>query len=630
MRVLVAIGCDEYDDPALSDLRGAVNDARDIYDLLVESGVGEYHQDESQLLKSPTLAEAVDVVSHILFDLGPIDVLTVFYAGHGALKDGSYFVCLKDTRADRLSVSSLGLSQLFTWLNEANVRHTNIVIDSCHCGGLARDIGSFLKPESVGRFGSPSVSIFASAAADQTAREIDGHGVGTACLLRCLNGNTVVQTNRPSVGLVEVGLVASELLSRNVHQTSVCWGLSLFGQSQLAQNLCFVNSGARASALDLPLAGNPLIRAIVEKHASQIWALYLDAANEFDIAQYLKLSRAIIDELPNAPSNAPLLVQGLADTFVSALQDGADPFEIVELYGASIAVLTPYCELSPESDTAIIELSCALLEAISASMQVTLDILENNEFALLSDNFALSDLYFLPLRVLRTLGWIGAGEYIEQQISTNSLFNRSVAKALVRKILGTYMGSVVAVSDEQSPHLLAFIWACEVLELNEELELALGLLYQSYHRFGCEVARPNLSGAQALQFLMGRARLDYRSSEGLLARPCEILPALFTGFRRLGIPEVIDESIEELDFTSINMFVPQTYRDYAQVSIEDGVNHSLHIGHNIWSMDDFDKVWTELANEIAGKKCLAVPGVRIGAMCASIVMPDRSAWFLFC
>ena len=629
MRILFAIGCDEYEDSALIDLQGAVHDASDIYDLLVQNNLGEYHKDESCLLKSPTLTEINETISRILFDLGPIDVLTVFYAGHGAVKDGSYFVCLKDTRADRLSVSGLGLSQLLTWLNEAQVHHTNIIIDSCHSGGLARDIGSFLKPDSVGRFGSPSVSIFATAAADQAAREIDGHGVGTACLLQCLNGEAVVQTSRPSVGLVELGLAAAELLPAEADQTAVCWGLNLFGQSQLARNVSFDDSETKVPPMALSLAEDESSRSVVEKHASRIWAFYLDAENEFDVHRYIKLTKEILNELPDVNTNATLLIRGLAETIASALSDSNDPFEIVELYGASIAMLTPYCESNGEAEALLAELSTTLLQAISGAMEVVHRALEEQEFALLSEHTVLADLYFLPLRILCVFGWIGAGEYIQQQLNSSGVFDRQLAKALVQKILNIYVGSIVAVSDEQTPHLLTFIWSSNALDLDEELEQILGLLYESYHRYGGEVARAELTGPEALQFLKARAQLDYRNAEEAVSRPCDILPALFLGYRKLNIPEVVDESIEDLDHTSFNIFIPETYTDFSQVRIEDGVNHSFQIGYNVWSMDDFESVWGNLAGDMGKMKCLANTGVRIGAICSSMVMPNRSGWFLF-
>lgn len=123
MRVLIAIGCDAYDNPPLQPLAGAENDAATIFEHLVAKNWGEYDQAQSKLLLSPTMAALRSTIEAALFSGPPIEELTFFFAGHGGVKDNSYFLCLKDTDVGRMSLNALSMTQLFGWITEAKIRH---------------------------------------------------------------------------------------------------------------------------------------------------------------------------------------------------------------------------------------------------------------------------------------------------------------------------------------------------------------------------------------------------------------------------------------------------------------------------------------------------------------------------
>jgi hypothetical protein len=124
------------------------------------------------------------------------------------------------------SATALGISDLFAILNEAQPRQTNIILDACQSGGVVVDLPSVLKPDIIGGSQTPGISIFASSALDEYSGDTKDGGVGTIHLLRCIEGNEIVQTVRPTLDLVEVGRVASEIISAKYpEQTPVCWAL---------------------------------------------------------------------------------------------------------------------------------------------------------------------------------------------------------------------------------------------------------------------------------------------------------------------------------------------------------------------------------------------------------------------
>src|SRR5712671_8012623 len=96
-RALISVGCNSYD--YMQALNGAEADARRIYDALIKPELGEYDPACSRILLSPTLALLRNTVREVLFTSEPLDTFTFFFAGHGGVKAGSFYMCLKDSEA---------------------------------------------------------------------------------------------------------------------------------------------------------------------------------------------------------------------------------------------------------------------------------------------------------------------------------------------------------------------------------------------------------------------------------------------------------------------------------------------------------------------------------------------------
>jgi uncharacterized caspase-like protein len=90
--VLIAVGCDRYD--ALRPLFGAEADAGKVFAVLTAPGQ-RYTAADSRLLLSPNKADFERMLLEV--GSGEIDVLTFYFAGHGGVKEGGYYFCLRDS-----------------------------------------------------------------------------------------------------------------------------------------------------------------------------------------------------------------------------------------------------------------------------------------------------------------------------------------------------------------------------------------------------------------------------------------------------------------------------------------------------------------------------------------------------
>ena len=627
MKILIAIGCDNYSYDNVQNLFAAENDAKAIFDALVNCEDSIYDEAASFLLLSPTSEEIKAAIEEATFRPEPVEI-SIFYAGHGAVKNGSYFLLARNSHPNRLTVSSVGMTDVFRWLNEANVIDSNIVIDSCHAGGLAHDLPAFLSPSEIGASGMPSLSILASVTADQEAREIDGHGLATKAILSCISGEVPISSSDPILSLSDIGYAVSRIMGHDGLQTPVQWGLSLFGKTSFCKN---PKQGTHKAAIgELPgtLNISKSEADLLSKHSNDLWRLYLDSHKDFDSIAFLRFTESVLADIPGESASKSAVVTGLMNTFFPLLEESEDPFESVELLAACATSLLPYLEESCCPET-IERIAVMMLSSIDKAVMKLNDAIKDDEYCLLSDRFGLADLYYLPIRLLKIFGWIGARKFISDSIDPTPAQDVETHKSLVRSILDSYTCSFVAVSEEQSSSALVFFWAAENLGVKEEAEQVFGLLCSSFLHYEAKISAPNLQGEDAYKFTKSRSSSDKASCEDLIVTPTEFLSAILIASCNLELDDVVDEFIEGLDRKSGNIFIPDSYKDFSRDYIQDGVNFTYTIGSDIWKSSDFEVVWRAATSKIEIDPVATSSAARIAAVCSSLIQPDRAPWLMW-
>jgi len=127
MHILLSIGCNTYD--YLPQLEGAEKDAKEVFELLCRPP-GDYHKELSSLLLSPAHVEINEALSQVFPSGREIDVLTFYFAGHAGVKAGSFYLCVRDSDRERLSMTAFPIATLFAITNEIHPRQLNIVVDA--------------------------------------------------------------------------------------------------------------------------------------------------------------------------------------------------------------------------------------------------------------------------------------------------------------------------------------------------------------------------------------------------------------------------------------------------------------------------------------------------------------------
>jgi len=617
VRVLLAIGCNEYQE--CTELDGAEGDAKRMFDALVGADYGWYDTMRSRLLLSPTLDEVRTALRDMLFRSTPIETFTFYFAGHGGVTAGSFYMWVRDTMAAGQSVSALSLADLFRSINEAAPRQTNIIIDACESGGLIEDLGVLLKPELLGDSGTPALTLIATAGRNQSAGELPTGGFGTNAILECIEGREFVSDTFNALDLVEIGRNVSVRLQRS-GQNPVVWGLNLYGPPSFCKNLRY-NRDGMGPLRDLVNAWPAAADAVIRENQDQLWAIYTSITGEWNPERFQAVVRTVVQAPDLSPELATGVCERIAATFVQRCTLCDDPFRAALIVSTLASTLLPIIE-TPVAEAGAKRLLGVASDELRLANATLISDLSANRFALLTPKGGgFADLYFLPLRISNVLGWAAAASLLAQTQADREQANAQF-KSLLNLILEHLPNSVVALTDAQAPALCVALTQAAKLGLIDEGEQLAGLVFHSLIMCAGRLARWDLPPEKALDYLLAKSAGDYSTCAALIERPIETLTVLLRAADLYGLQEVFDECLWRLDGTSFSAYIPTTLLQFNAVKMRGGRNLVWSIGHDVCRVSEFTATWP------ADIPMPANSVVQALSVISALIQPNRQPWFL--
>jgi hypothetical protein len=176
MRKALVVGIDSYRN---SPLRGCVNDANAFATIIESNGDGSPNFDVRQLSETISSGDLRAQVTELF--MGDNEVALFYFSGHG----GDFGIDTHLITTD-FSDSNRGLSmtELLKIVSRSTATNKVIILDCCHSGNAGVDPLAG-KDESVLYKG---VTILTASRGNESAMEINGHGVFTNLLLSALRG----------------------------------------------------------------------------------------------------------------------------------------------------------------------------------------------------------------------------------------------------------------------------------------------------------------------------------------------------------------------------------------------------------------------------------------------------------
>lgn len=614
--VLIAVGCDRYD--ALQSLAGAEADATKVFAVLTAAGQ-RYLPDDSRLLLSPSKVDFERVLLEV--GNGDIDVLTLYFAGHGGAKEGGYYFCMRDTQVDRLALTAYPLNGFLNLVRELRPRFTYLIADSCNSGGTHHDIRDILSDPRLGQDSASTFACLAAAAANQYAQERNGAGLMTAELLKVFDGRLKAGSEQEELDLTDVArLVGLQFEAVEVQQRPVAWGLNLFGPGRLCRNPHFAKSESAFHVPEVPV-DSELSKRIAVK-SERLWELYRGAAKGVNLAEVRNLMREITGVPSVRAADRGSFVFGLARAVSARLQARGTPWEAAEALGTFATFLLR----DVRSDPGVTKIAATLLtQKLDMELKLigpTLARLGEQPPALLNPASGMGDYFYLPQRILKLLATVAAATATSPEFGL--VPEPAASLALVRKVLADYPLAFRAVCDDQAAALYVWSHYARALGWHDELEIVFGSLFTDMVEIGAQVGRCEVPPKIACEYMLSRGRGWADLKLGWLANPGQLMAVLLLLASDYNLDEQVDDHLGALDHVRLNLYFPNDFVTFADRAMEGGVNRTYEIGIDIWRCADFRALfanhWTRYlssANHAEG----AVE--RFSITCAALAFPDR-------
>ncbi|MFI2345753.1 caspase family protein [Streptomyces sp. NPDC019443] len=137
-RLLIAVGASTYRDDAIKDLPGVADDVRRVCALLEPMGYERVLAGLSENPDSRALPEGIEDWA-LEADLGPHDVVVVYFAGHGTKAADRHYLLCGNTNYGRWT-TALASEDLCRPLLTSPVGHLLVMLDTCYAGAGAENV----------------------------------------------------------------------------------------------------------------------------------------------------------------------------------------------------------------------------------------------------------------------------------------------------------------------------------------------------------------------------------------------------------------------------------------------------------------------------------------------------------
>ena len=619
MRLLLAVGCNTYEN--VSPLGGAERDAEQIFSCLLRAEIGDYDAVRSVLLLSPTLQRLREAIADVLFAMGPLDTFTFYFAGHGVVAAGSFYMVVRDSRPSALSVTAFSLADLFRSLNEAAPRQSNIIIDACESAGLIEDLDALVKPSLMGRAGTPQISLLATAAMDQGAMEDATGGFGTLALLKCIKGERTLHTSGPTLGLSEIAVDVAQQLAGRGQQPAV-WGLNISGPPRFCKNPRF-NSDPSLPLQDVVRMWPSSLESSVVGHYDDLWKQCEAAEKAWDPGAFLQVATVVYGAFEREPSLLPDFVLRWHDALVERSAKSEDRFRTAEVRAALVVSLLSHQEWHPSIVALAQQLANLTGQSLLSAGAELVDALQVDRFALLAKRSGgVFDLFQLPIRVAQCVGWMAVAIDLQTEPRATAEARVQLAKVTAH-LIEHYPRAITAMCDRQAPFWAAAFGGMLSSGLTAQCRHFIEALMRSVIEVRGALARWDLDGDQAFEYVVARASGQLERVPQFVEFPSETLTVLLKASEVMRLSETLDPKLWRLDGVSCCAYLTDDFRQFGRSTMLGGSNLVWTVGDEVCRLEEFTKTWPSHA------EVKPSANLRSGALLASLVLPDRVAWFVF-
>ena len=261
-----------------------------------------------------------------------------------------------------------------------------------------------------------------------------------------------------------------------------------------------------------------------------------------------------------------------------------------KVLGVFAAFLLPQAHLDKTAAAAARALLVRKFQWEGVLIGQTLQDLTKDDRLFLRGQSAVAEYFYLPLRLTKFIAVVAHATAFAPKLGV--AFDPLQARALIGKILEAYPNAFRSVSDQQAPYLYVWCNSARALGWTVELEAVFGCMFSDLVAAQGRPAREGLEPRVACEYALARgANLPLKP--GWVANPSALLAVALLAAGENGLADAVDPYLELLDHRRLNLYFPSDYSHFAQDRMEEGINRTHEIGHDIWKTDDFMQLFRE-------------------------------------
>jgi hypothetical protein len=422
--------------------------------------------------------------------------------------------------------------------------------------------------------------------------------------------------------LIEIAAISS----RTVHlkfpdQKPIAWGLNLFGWGQFAQNAHYGAIGVKPEfPLDARL-DNASIRDQIQLKSSDLWQEAHAIKEGFDANRLFQLFGRIFPQSDKDPGATIPFLQMLTRTLAFNAGESGDILARSQCLAASAVFLLPSIGNISTSNY-VTEVFREIVTADTEAWQRLSTSLVTDRFAICDRHYPNAELYLLPIRITKVLGWIGWNTIAEHLVPSIENGGEEMRFELASQIVENYESSFVAVSDAQSPCLYVFIKACLLRGQMDLASKVVNLYYGSLSERRGNITDAMPDARRVLSYLKSIGFCGMDNKRWRPANPIALLSVLLLAGKTMGITS--GWSLRSLDRKYAGFYIPNDYLTFGKKIMDDGTNYLRKVGFDFWNATEFTLQFDNIAKRVLPgvTKDLSNEAIALISL-AGLLFPDR-------
>lgn len=324
---VLVVGVEDYQDPKITDLAYAEDDAQAIYDFFAEDPRSPTTKDRVKLLlgKQATRIGILGAIEQHLARqaVGPSDTAILYFAGHGFSDTQGVYLASSDTQVGQLRDSAVSWAELQRLWSQIGAGRRLLFADACHSGGIEglRGPGGIARRALAVQV-QPSFAsvVIAATGANELSMEdkASKHGVFTLSLLSGLRGSA----DQDRDGNISLGELTSYLMTQVPLEARKAGGtqtptIRFEGSESFARRLEI----SRGKPLEVGSEGSELARMAAERKAAERERERAELRSQVAEAKLKKLQGASAEERRRAQAEVTQARSDLAKAQAAAARE---------------------------------------------------------------------------------------------------------------------------------------------------------------------------------------------------------------------------------------------------------------------------------------------------------------------